>query len=287
MVLTDSCNRLGQSPPWSYGGQLDGCSQYLYRSLCHRWSSPGENCTLWQYVAQLFHGGESTRSTGVAHPDDAELLQRASLKAHGEPTGLSKECKDDVHRLRRRWIQLVEENAALGAAGKRLSPPELLLWMQAYDHAALSELSEGDFATELISRAELAHLPRFLSRLESMLRGLQAPHAPRHQAQAVDAPGAGFGPPAAITIARSTDGFAPIETIPYIERLVIDMLDRLYAPSRSRSTKGSSISLTAGGNRTNRRAAMVTHGGLQVLYTDETATLHDLHAMTQWLPLLD
>ena len=189
---------------------------------------------------------------------------------------LSTECRNDIRSLASRWRQLVREDARLGDAGKRLSPPELLLWMQAYDSAAPTALAEGDSATEIISRAELSHLPRFLSRLESMLSGLHGGHTHAEKAIAASSV-AGLGPPAAITIARSTDGFAPIETIPHIERLVIAMLDRVYAPALRDARAARTEDMMAGTRE------MVTVGGLRVQYTAETATLNDLHAMVQWL----
>lgn len=215
-------------------------------------------------MGQLFHG------TAEAEP--------ALLSAHGGHE-LSQECRNDIRRLAHRWHQLAREDTVLADAGKRLSPPELLLWMQAHDSAAPTALSEGDSATELILEAELAHLPRFLSRLESLLRGL---HGSRSHSEKATG---GLGPPAAITIARSTDGFTPIETIPYIESLVIGMLDRLYGPAHLRATVASSKQSTDGGTRDGkpRRAEMVTEGGLHVEYTAETATLTDLRKMVQWL----
>ena len=223
------------------------------------------NCTLWQHVDRVFHGS-------------AEASGPALLSAHGD-NELSQECRNDIHGLARRWHQLAREDTALGDAGKRLSPAELLLWMQAHGSAAPTALGEGASATELILEGELAHLPRFLSRLESLLRGLRGSHPHSEKARG------GLGPPAAITIARSTDGFAPIETIPYIESLVIGMLDRLYGPAHPRATVAPSNHAEDGGNRNGkpRRAEMVTDGGLRVEYTAETATLTDLRNMVQWL----
>jgi hypothetical protein len=101
-------------------------------------------------------------------------------------------------------------------------------------------------ATSLILEPELAqYLPRFLTRLESLLRGLHGPHVHAHPAWATAATAGGLGPPAAITIARSTDGFTPIETIPYLEGLVVEMLERLYAPEGS----GGGGSGSGGGTR--------------------------------------
>jgi hypothetical protein len=223
-------------------------------------------------VGRLFHGSETGNSNGnaVTEVENTEVEQT-----------LSQECRNDIRSLARRWWQLVSEDSALGDAGKRLSPPELLLWMQAHDIAAPMAVAGGDSATEIILKADLTHLPRFLSRLESLLRRLQGSHS--HSERGAAAPEGGLGPPAAITIARSTDGFAPIETIPYIESMVIEMLDRLYAPARLRSKRASSErSIRRGGKP--RRAEMVTEGGLHVQYTAETATLTDLRDMVvQWL----
>ena len=102
-------------------------------------------------------------------------------------------------------------------------------------------------ATSLILEPELAqYLPRFLTRLESLLRGLHGPHVHAHPAWATAATAGGLGPPAAITIARSTDGFTPIETIPYLEGLVVEMLERLYAPEGSSGGGGAAAGAGAG-----------------------------------------
>jgi uncharacterized membrane protein YgcG len=144
-------------------------------------------------------------------------------------------------------------------------------------------------ATSLILEPELAqYLPRFLTRLESLLRGLHGPHVHAHPAWATAATAGGLGPPAAITIARSTDGFTPIETIPYLEGLVVEMLERLYAPEGS----GGGGSGSGGGGGGGGAAAGGggaggggggTAGGLRIEYTAETATLADLRTMVQLL----
>ena len=218
----------------------------------------------------MFHGNKTSNSNVGAEVNITKAEQ-----------ALSQECHNDIRSLARRWWQLVKENSGLGDAGRRLSPPELLLWMQARDSAAPMVQAEGDSATEIILKADLAHLPRFLSRLESLLRGLQGSHS--HPEHATATPKEGLGPPAAITIARSIDGFAPIETIPYIESMVIGMLDRLYAPERQRMNGASNKGSNSLG-RKSRRAQVVTEGGLQVQYTAETATLTDLRSIVaQWL----
>jgi hypothetical protein len=63
---------------------------------------------------------------------------------------LSEGCRDDLRKLARRWRQLVRNDptAMLGPAGKALSPPELLLWLQAYGHAAPTVPAEGDSGTD-------------------------------------------------------------------------------------------------------------------------------------------
>ena len=227
-------------------------------------------------MARLFHTIEPTTSRTISEIDDAEM-EKAVAEVHGT-YALSTECRNDIRSLASRWRQLVREDARLGDAGKRLSPPELLLWMQAYDSAAPTALAEGDSATEIISRTELSHLPRFLSRLESMLRGLlHGGHTNEEKAASV----AGLGPPAAITIARSPDGFAPIETIPHIEHLVIAMLDRVYAPALRDARAVPTEDLMAGNQE------MITVGGLRVQYTAETAALNDLQTIEQWLLPLD
>ena len=63
---------------------------------------------------------------------------------------LSEGCRDDLRKLARRWRQLVRNDptAMLGPAGKALSPPELLLWLQAYGYAAPTVPAEGDSGTD-------------------------------------------------------------------------------------------------------------------------------------------
>ena len=86
------------------------------------------------------------------------------------------------------------------------------------------------------------HSPRFVRRLEAMLEGVAA---------------AGAGPPAAITVARSPDGIAPIEILPSVEATILEMLERVYG----------------GADRE-----------LAVRHTRETAALRDLVEVVAWLP---
>ena len=136
-----------QSPPWSYGGELNACSPYLYLSMCHRWSSPASgNCTLWQHAARLFHEMPPDLTSGIGN-----ATRKAEAAAEAEVSSeLSEGCRDDLRKLARRWRQLVRNDptAMLGPAGKALSPPELLLWLQAYGHAAPTVPAEGDSGTD-------------------------------------------------------------------------------------------------------------------------------------------
>ena len=90
-------------------------------------------------------------------------------------------------------------------------------------------------------RVDLSKFER-TGEVEAMLEGVAA---------------AGAGPPVAITVARSPDGFAPLEILPSVEATILEMLERVYG----------------GAGRE-----------LAVRHTRETAALHDLVEVVDWLP---
>jgi len=208
-----------RSPPWSWGGPVDGCAPHLYKGLCHRWSSvpaTGKhttegaegNCSVWRHADRLFHG----ISPGMTE----ERAVEAEAAAEAGAGGIGDECKRQLRGVARQWRGLALYDTGLAQAGAKLSPPELLLWLQAYDRATTDAKPSGRRGSGggLVRTEELSSFPHFLSRLESMLRGLLP-----------------LGLPAAITVARSPDGFTPIETLPYLEAATYAMLARVYGAS--------------------------------------------------------
>ena len=226
-----------RAPPWAHGGALGCCSPHLYKTACHRWSSPTENCarssldarqsnadgccanacagSLWRHLGHLLHDKEIPAEAGDSR------------------TGLGEECLRQARAVAGRWRALAAERPGLRAAGARLAPAELLLWLQAHELPPPERIHEAQMQP---------HFPRFVRRLEAMLEAVAA---------------AGAGPPAAITVARSPDGFAPLEILPSVEATILEMLERVYG----------------GAGRE-----------LAVRHTRETAALHDLVEVVDWLP---
>ena len=169
--------RLIRPPPWAYGEPLVSCSAHLDQGSCSRWSSIPHRCPVWRWLQHRLS------PNGAAEPE---------ISAEN----LSADCRQAVEQAADRWRSAAVKAPSLRNITTALQPSELLLWLQAFEHAAALPTSRRSSAASVDLKLLAEEFPKHLGILEHLLRGLPQEHRP-----------------VAITVARSIDGFIPVETV--------------------------------------------------------------------------